>query len=115
MEEARKILANMDRIVPGLVLVRLRRIGLEIRAGRYSEADALYQASLSATMSLEMRNFYTWRYARFTDKVAHSCSVVPLYSACIDLGIYPWNMTWCHDGQGVLVCSFVACAVCVLC
>lgn len=83
MEEARKILANMDRIVPGLVLVRLRRIGLEIRAGRYSEADALYQASLSATMSLEMRNFYTWRYARFTDKLMqdHSKAVSVMSSA----------------------------------
>ena len=69
VDTAREILADIDRVVPGQVLVRLRRIGLEIRAGRYSEADALYQESLNATMSLEMRNFYAWRYARFTDKV----------------------------------------------
>ena len=73
VDTAREILANIDRVVPGQVLVRLRRIGLEIRAGRYSEADALYQESLSATMSLEMRNFYAWRYARFTDKVRVQC------------------------------------------
>lgn len=70
MTAAREILANIDRVTPGMVLVRLRRIGLEIRAGCYPEADALYQDSLNATISLEMRNFYAWRYARFTDKVS---------------------------------------------
>ena len=69
VDGAREILANIDHVVPGVVVVRLRRIGLEIRAGRYSEANALYQESLNATISLETRHFYSWRYARFCDKV----------------------------------------------
>ena len=66
---ARKILVDIDRAVPGQVAVRVRRIGLEIRRGCYSQADSLYQETLSSTMSLETRNFFTWRYVRFTDKV----------------------------------------------
>ncbi|CAI8011671.1 Pre-mRNA-processing factor 39 [Geodia barretti] len=69
VDTAREILTSVDRAVPGQVAVRVRRIGLEIRAGRYSEANALYQETLSSTMALETRNFYAWRYARFTDKL----------------------------------------------
>ena len=71
VDTARQILANIDAAVPGLVQVRLRRIGLEVRAGNYPQADSLYQQSLAATvMSVQMRNFYAWRYARFADKVS---------------------------------------------
>ena len=66
---ARTILSNIDTVVPKLIPVKLRRIGLEIRTGNYARADNLYQESLQATMALEMRNFYAWRYARFTEKV----------------------------------------------
>ena len=69
VESARQILADIDRAVPGQVAVRVKRIGLEIRRGCCSEADSLYQESLSANIPLETRNFFTWRYVRFKDKV----------------------------------------------
>lgn len=69
MDTAREVLRSIDQCVPGLVMVRLRRISLEVRAGKFEQADALYQECLTQTMALEMRNFYAWRYARFAQKV----------------------------------------------
>ena len=78
VETARDILAGIDSAVPGMVSVRLRRIGLEVRSGYHSQAEALYQECLSGTISLDMRNFYAWRYARFADKVGQYSPPLPL-------------------------------------
>ena len=69
VEKARGILKGIDSLVPGLVLVRLRRIGLEVREQRYEEVEALYRESTSSAEDTEARNFYAWRYARFAAKV----------------------------------------------
>ena len=69
VDKARGILKGIDSLVPGLVLVRLRRIGLEVREQRYEEAEALYRESTTSAEDTETRNFYAWRYARFAAKV----------------------------------------------
>ena len=69
VEKARGILKGIDSLVPGLVLVRLRRIGLEVREQRYEEAEGLYCESTTSAEDTEARNFYAWRYARFAAKV----------------------------------------------
>jgi pre-mRNA-processing factor 39 len=92
VDAAREILTNIDRAVPGQVAVRVRRIGLEIREGRYSEADALYHETLSSTMALEARNFYAWRYARFTDKLMRDhVKAVSVMTSAVDMD--PTNTT----------------------
>ena len=69
IDKARGILKGIDSLVPGLVLVRLRRIGLEVRERKYEEAEALYRESTTSAEDTEARNFYAWRYARFAAKV----------------------------------------------
>ena len=68
-EKARDILSSIDSLVPGLVFIRQRRIGLEVRQKSYGEARQLYDESLASAESAEPRNFYAWRYARFLAKV----------------------------------------------
>lgn len=68
-EKAREILKNIDSLVPGLVFVRQRRIGLEVRAKQHDAVRQLYEESLARADSAESRNFYAWRYARFLSKV----------------------------------------------
>lgn len=72
IEKARGILKGIDSVLPGLVLVRLRQIGLEVRDHKYEAAEVLYQQSVANAESTEARNFYSWRYARFAAKVRPS-------------------------------------------
>ncbi len=70
MDTAREILRNIDSVVPGVVLTRLWRIGLEMREKKYDQAEALYLESVSRAQSSEARNFYAGRYAGFAVKVS---------------------------------------------
>ena len=65
----------IDSVVPGLVFVRLRRIGLEVRGKCHDRVEALYCESIASAQSTEARNFYAGRYARFAAKVG--CSLLP--------------------------------------
>ena len=81
--KARDILANIDSLVPGLVFVRLRRIGVEVRGQSLDRAEALYQDSVASAQGAEARNFYSWRYARFAAKVRWGSLGQRLFTAAI--------------------------------
>ena len=66
---ARGILKTFDTKVPGHALVKLRRIGLEVRHRNLQLAEALLAESVADAKSPEARGFYSWRYARFAAKV----------------------------------------------
>lgn len=59
----------MDQAVPGLAVVKLRRLNLERRLGRYENACQIYQEAMDETGDDEARSFYAIRYARFLSKV----------------------------------------------
>ena len=65
---AKQILSNIDQSTPGHVIVRVRRIGLEMRQGHLSDAETLLLRSISETEDKEAKQFYTWQYAQFTVK-----------------------------------------------
>ena len=69
VERARSILLNIEAAVPALVMVRLRRIGLEVRQRCYEEAERLFLDAICSAEGVECKNFYSWRYARFANKV----------------------------------------------
>ena len=66
---ARGILKTFDSKVPGHALVKLRRIGLEVRHRNLQLAEALLDESVADAKTQEAKGFYSWRYARFAAKV----------------------------------------------
>lgn len=68
-ELAVNILKNVDQAVPGLAIVKLRRINLERRLGHYESACQIYQEAMDETGDDEARSFYAIRYARYLSKV----------------------------------------------
>lgn len=65
---AKQILSNIDQSTPGHVMVRIRRIGLEMRQGHLLDAESLLVKSISETEDREAKQFYIWQYAQFTVK-----------------------------------------------
>ncbi|KAM8793749.1 pre-mRNA-processing factor 39-like [Eudromia elegans] len=61
-DEARRILAAFEEAVPGLAMVRLRRVGLERRQGRPAAAEALLREAARAAPPLA--SFYAVKLAR---------------------------------------------------
>ena len=64
-----KILKDLDVAVPGLTVVKIRRINLERRRGSFENTSLIYQEAMEETADDEARSFYAVRYARFLAKV----------------------------------------------
>ncbi|XP_041340803.1 pre-mRNA-processing factor 39-like [Pyrgilauda ruficollis] len=69
VDEARRILRSFEAAVPGLAMVRLRRVSLERRHGRVAEAEALLLEAMRANEGLPLGSFYAVKLARQVCKV----------------------------------------------
>uniref|UniRef100_A0A8C1S2E0 Pre-mRNA-processing factor 39 n=1 Tax=Cyprinus carpio TaxID=7962 RepID=A0A8C1S2E0_CYPCA len=72
VEEARGILKAMEEAVPGLALVRLRRVSLERRHGNMDEAEALLRDGITNGKNSSESSFYAVKLARQLVKVQKS-------------------------------------------
>lgn len=66
---AAEILKELDLLVPGIAIVKLRRINVERRQGHLENACMIYKEAMDETGDEEARSFYAIRYARFLAKV----------------------------------------------
>ena len=72
--KASEILAELDKGVPGIIIVKLRRINLERRRGNFDAVAALYEEAIVETSDQELATFFAIRYARFLAKVGHNAT-----------------------------------------
>ncbi|XP_062858347.1 pre-mRNA-processing factor 39 [Trichomycterus rosablanca] len=72
VEEARGILKALEEAVPGLAMVRLRRVSLERRHGNLAEAEALLQDAIINAKNASESSFYSVKLARQFVKVQRS-------------------------------------------
>ncbi|KAJ7307495.1 hypothetical protein JRQ81_009517 [Phrynocephalus forsythii] len=68
-EEARRILKSFEDCVPGLVMVRLRRVSLERRLGNMETAEALLMEAIRENEGMPVSSFYSVKLARLVLKV----------------------------------------------
>lgn len=64
----------MEMTIPGLAMVRLRRVSLERRHGNVAEAEALLSESMESAGSITERSFYAVKLARQQMKVQRNVS-----------------------------------------
>ncbi|XP_023147789.2 pre-mRNA-processing factor 39 isoform X1 [Amphiprion ocellaris] len=74
VEEARSILKSLEATVPGLAMVRLRRVSLERRHGNLEEAEALLREAMESAKNETETSFYAVKLARQLMKVQRSLS-----------------------------------------
>ncbi|XP_037606894.1 pre-mRNA-processing factor 39 isoform X1 [Sebastes umbrosus] len=74
VEEARGILKSLEAAVPGLAMVRLRRVSLERRHGNLEEAEALLTEAMESAKNATETSFYAVKLARQMMKVQRSLS-----------------------------------------
>uniref|UniRef100_A0A8C6WRA0 Pre-mRNA-processing factor 39 n=1 Tax=Neogobius melanostomus TaxID=47308 RepID=A0A8C6WRA0_9GOBI len=71
-DEARGILKSLEEIVPGLAMVRLRRVNLERRHGCTEEAETLLAEALQMAKTPNEASFYAVKLSRYFLKVGKS-------------------------------------------
>lgn len=64
----------MEATIPGLAMVRLRRVSLERRHGNLVEAEALLRESMESASTIAERSFYAVKLARQHMKVQRNLS-----------------------------------------
>ncbi|XP_048371187.1 pre-mRNA-processing factor 39-like isoform X1 [Sphaerodactylus townsendi] len=69
LEEARRILKSFEDFVPGLAMVRLRRVSLERRQGNMEGAEALLTEAIRDNEGMPVSSFYSVKLARQVLKV----------------------------------------------
>ncbi|XP_035473596.1 pre-mRNA-processing factor 39 isoform X1 [Scophthalmus maximus] len=74
VEEARDILKSLELAVPGLAMVRLRRVSLERRHGNLDEAEVLLREAMDSAVNVTETSFYAVKLARQLMKVQRSQS-----------------------------------------
>ncbi|XP_057205331.1 pre-mRNA-processing factor 39 isoform X1 [Triplophysa rosa] len=75
--EAQRILESLEMVLPGLSAVRLRRVGLERRAGRLDVAESLLKESVQQSKdNPSLHAFYSIKLARFILKLYRNPSRV---------------------------------------
>uniref|UniRef100_A0A8C7P661 Si:ch211-114c17.1 n=1 Tax=Oncorhynchus mykiss TaxID=8022 RepID=A0A8C7P661_ONCMY len=75
LTEARRVLEALETSVPGLAMVRLRRAGLERRAGRLDESEALLRDAVAqAKETPYLHAFYSIKLARLLLKLCKNPS-----------------------------------------
>lgn len=72
VDEARSILKAFEEAVPGLAMVRLRRVSLERRHGNMDEAETLLQDAITNGKNSSESSFYAVKLARQLIKVQKS-------------------------------------------
>ncbi|XP_059367964.1 pre-mRNA-processing factor 39 isoform X2 [Carassius carassius] len=72
VEEARRILREMEEAVPDLAMVRMRRVSLEHRHGHMEEAEALLRDAITNGKNSSEASFYAVKLARQLLKVQKS-------------------------------------------
>ncbi|MGH0175500.1 UNVERIFIED_CONTAM: hypothetical protein FKN15_009765 [Acipenser sinensis] len=72
IEEARGILKTFEEAVPGLAMVRLRRVSLERRHGNLEEAESLLREAIKNGKTASVSSFYSIKLARLLFKVQKS-------------------------------------------
>lgn len=74
VQEARNILKRLDEAVPGLAMVRLRRVSLERRVGNLEAAEALLREAILMNEGTHLATFYSIKLARQVLKVQNNLS-----------------------------------------
>lgn len=74
VDEAREILKSLEATIPGLAMVRLRRVSLERRHGNMEEAEALLREAMECGKDNTEMAFYAVKLARHYMKVQKSLS-----------------------------------------
>ncbi|XP_029965521.1 pre-mRNA-processing factor 39 isoform X2 [Salarias fasciatus] len=74
VDEARAILKSLDDTVPGLAVVRLRRVSLERRHGNLEEAERLLRDAMETGKTSSETSFYAVKLARQMMKMQRSLS-----------------------------------------
>ncbi|KAE8586435.1 hypothetical protein XENTR_v10021670 [Xenopus tropicalis] len=69
LEEARRILKNIETSVEGLAMVRLRRVNLERRHGNVKEAEKLLEEAMNKAKTCSESSFYAIKLSRHLSKV----------------------------------------------
>eukprot|EP00794_Sanderia_malayensis_P020193 gene20193-22169_t len=64
VEQAREILDSLDERVPGLVMVKLRRAGLERRNGDVNKAVEMLKEEMEKTPSLDEKSFFAMKISK---------------------------------------------------
>lgn len=72
VEEVRRILKALEEAMPGLAMVRLRRVSLERRHGNLDEAEALLRDAMQNGKNAGETSFYAVKLARQLMKVQRS-------------------------------------------
>lgn len=74
VDEAREILKSLEATIPGLAMVRLRRVSLERRHGNMEGAEALLREAMECGKDNTEMSFYAVKLARHYMKVQKSLS-----------------------------------------
>ncbi|XP_068596551.1 pre-mRNA-processing factor 39 [Brachionichthys hirsutus] len=75
LNEARRVLDALDKTLPGLAVVLLRRVALERRAGRLDQSEALLQAAVADSKERPtLHAFYSIKLARLLLKLGRNPS-----------------------------------------
>ncbi|XP_061462610.1 pre-mRNA-processing factor 39-like isoform X3 [Rhineura floridana] len=74
VEEARRILKSFEDCVPGLAMVRLRRVSLERRLGNMDVAETLLMEAIRDNEGMPVSSFYSVKLARLVLKVQKNLS-----------------------------------------
>ncbi|KAM5138187.1 pre-mRNA-processing factor 39-like, partial [Mantella aurantiaca] len=69
LDSARAILCQLENVIPGLAIVRLRRVGLERRNGNLQEAERLLKEAAQISASTKMASFYAVKLSRLNLKL----------------------------------------------
>lgn len=64
------MLATLEKSVPGLIMVAMRRISLERRRGNLATVETFFKDYIENAASPEIASFYSIKYARFLLKVS---------------------------------------------
>ncbi|KAL4238356.1 PRP39 pre-mRNA processing factor 39 [Mactra antiquata] len=67
--DAWRILTNLEEVLPGMVMVAMRRISLERRIGDKDKTEMLFQDYINKSTDHSVRAFYVIKYARYLFKV----------------------------------------------
>ncbi|XP_018409789.1 PREDICTED: pre-mRNA-processing factor 39-like [Nanorana parkeri] len=64
LDSARAILCRLENVIPGLAIVRLRRVGLERRNGNLQEAERLLKEAVEISAGTKSAGFYAVKLSR---------------------------------------------------
>ena len=75
VEKSREILRSLDASVPGVVMIKLRRAGLERRNGNPAEAVKILKEEIEKTLSINEKSYYALKCSRILYKVSREVGI----------------------------------------